>query len=125
MRSHGVPSFPDPTKGPGGEGLSISATPGSSTLTVDGITFAGPGFTAAETACKLFGGRSAPPAVSESQKLKLVGFAQCMRRHGVTSYPDPIFPPGGGIEQGQGPGLDRNSPALRSAAMTCTRIVGL
>lgn len=119
---HGVPNFPDPTKGPGGEGFSISARPGSSTLTVDGITFSGPAFTSAEETCKLFGGGTAPPAISEHQKLQLLAFAKCMRQHGVPNFSDPTFPPGGGIEQGADTGVNRSSPAVRDAAQTCNRI---
>lgn len=118
MRSHGVPNFPDPTKGPGGgEGFRISSTPGSQTLTVDSITFSGPAFVSAEKTCKLFGGGSAPPPVSESQKLALFHFAECMRSHGVSNYPDPTFPAGGGVDLGNTPMLD--SPATRHAAAAC------
>jgi len=28
MRAHGVPNFPDPVKGPSGEGMPIAQTPG-------------------------------------------------------------------------------------------------
>ncbi|MDQ6779229.1 MAG: hypothetical protein M3071_24065 [Actinomycetota bacterium] len=121
MRAHGVPNYPDPTRGPGGEGFSITASPGSSAITVDGITFDGPVFLSAERTCKLSGSGSGPPPISESQKVALFHFAQCMRAHGVPSYPDPVFPAGGGIEQGSTPGLSRNSPAVRHAATVCNR----
>src|ERR1019366_4651915 len=121
MRAHGVPSFPDPTKGPGGEGMSINQSPGSSTLTVDGIPFSGPAFVAAEKTCKLFGGGNAPPSISESQKLALFHFAECMRKHGVPNYPDPQFPSGGGIMRPSVPGLNRNSPAVEHAAGVCNK----
>jgi hypothetical protein len=121
MRSHGVPNFPDPVRGPGGEGFSITSTPGSSTLTVNSITFRGPAFESAEKACKLFGGGTAPPPISESQKVQLLHFAQCMRKHGVPSFPDPVFPAGGGVERREIPGLNRNSPAVRHAAMVCNQ----
>ncbi len=94
MRAHGAPSFPDPTQGPGGEGFSISSSPRSSTVNVDGIPFSGPAFESAAKTCKLFGGGSAPPPVSESQKLAPLTFAQCMRSHGVPNYPRPDLPRG-------------------------------
>ena len=51
MRSHGVSNFPDPTNSSGGGvGMSVTMTPGSSAVTVAGITFGGPAFTAAEKA---------------------------------------------------------------------------
>jgi len=125
MRAHGVTNFPDPITGSGGQGFSISATPGSSTLRVNGTTFSGPAFTAAEETCKLFGGGTGPPAVSEKQKVQLVDFARCMRAHGVSGWADPTFPPGGGIEQGGLPNpTDRNAPQVMRAAKTCNRLTG-
>ncbi|HWF25549.1 MAG TPA: hypothetical protein VG275_08885 [Solirubrobacteraceae bacterium] len=121
MRAHGVPNYPDPTKGPGGEGFSISTSPGSDTLTVDGITFSGPVFQAAEKTCKLFGGGTAPPPISESQKIAQFHFAQCMRKHGVPNFPDPVFPASGGVERQSAPGLNRNSPAVQHAAAICDK----
>jgi hypothetical protein len=119
MRAHGVPNYPDPTKGPGGEGFSISTSPGSDTLTVEGITFSGPAFHAAEKTCKLFGGGSGPPPISESQKIAEFHFAQCMRKHGVPNFPDPEFPAGGGVERPSVPGLNRDSPAFQHAVARC------
>jgi hypothetical protein len=126
MRARGINNFPDPTSGPGGEGLSIMATPGSQALTVNGVTFSGPAFTNAEKACKLFGGAAGPPPISEKQKEQLVNFARCMRTHGVRDYADPTFPPGGGV-MGGGPSNPsrRNAPQVRRAAKSCNRIIGL
>ncbi len=67
MRAHGVPNYPDPTVGSGGEGFQIMSSPGSSVLTVDGVTFAGPAFEAAEKTCKLFGGGNGPGAIPAAQ----------------------------------------------------------
>ncbi|MGA2926175.1 MAG: hypothetical protein ABSG43_09300 [Solirubrobacteraceae bacterium] len=121
MRAHGVTNFPDPTRGPGGEGMSITATPGSDTLTVEGIAFSGPAFEAAEKVCKLFGGGTSPPPITESQKVAAFQFAQCIRTHGVPDYPDPEFPAGGGIERPDVPGLNRQSPALQRAVAACNK----
>ncbi len=120
MRAHGVSNFPDPSRGPGGEGFSISESVAGGPLTVDGISFSGPAFTAAEKTCKLFGGGTAPPPVSESQKLAMFHFAQCMREHGVPSYPDPSFAPGGrGVNRNLPSGLNTNAPAFQHAAASC------
>ena len=121
MRAHGVPNFPDPTQGPGGEGMTINQSPGSSTLTVDGIPFSGPAFVVAEKTCELFGGGTAARPISESQKLALFHFAECMRKHGVPNYPDPKFPSGGGIMQPSAPGLNRNPPAVEHATGVCNK----
>jgi hypothetical protein len=121
MRAHGVPNFPDPTEGSGGEGLSVNQSVGSDTITVGGIPFSGPVFDAAIKTCRFFGGGSAPPPVSESQKLQLFRFAACMRAHGVPNYPDPVFPAGGGIERPGAAGINPNSPSFQHAIKFCNR----
>ena len=121
MRAHGVPNFPDPTKGSGGEGLSVLIPVGGGATTIGGIPFSGPVFEAATKTCKFFGGGSAPPAVSESQKQQLFHFAECMRAHGVPNYPDPAFPPGGGIERPSAAGLSVDSPSFQRAIKLCNR----
>jgi len=116
MRSHGVPNFPDPNAA---GGFSINGSPDSSTMTIDGTTFGGPAFEAAVKACKLFGGGTAPPPVSASQKKNALTFAHCMRTHGVPNFPDPTFPAGGGIAVKVPNGLDRSSPTFTEARATC------
>jgi hypothetical protein len=63
MRSHGVPNFPDPARGPSGEAFAVSRPPGSSSVSVDGTTFSGPIFQSAVATCRLFVRRhgGAPP----------------------------------------------------------------
>ncbi len=122
MRAHGVPNFPDPSRGPGGEGLSSSQSVTGGPLTVGGISFSGPAFTAAEETCKLFGGGTEPPPIGEHQQLAMFHFAQCMRQHGVPSYPDPTFGPGGhGVNRNLPSGVNPNTPAFQRAAATCNR----
>jgi hypothetical protein len=119
MRSHGVANFPDP--GSGG-GFSVSGSPGSATLTIDGTAFSGPVFESAVKACKLFGGRTSPPPLTASQKQHLLDFAQCMRTHGVPGFPDPTFPSSGGANRSSLPaGLNPSSPAFQRAARACGR----
>lgn len=120
MRSHGVTNFPDPTKGPGGEGFPVTASPGSSAVTIDGIQFSGPVFHAADAACHLLAGGGGPPAVTEAQRQALFAKAQCLRQHGVPGFPDPIIGPGGhGIGISLGAGVNPDSPAFRQAAKAC------
>jgi hypothetical protein len=121
MRAHGVPTYPDPIKSPGGEGFPIREALGGGTVTVEGIPFSGPAFEAAEKTCKLFGGGTGPAPVSETQKLALFHFSECMRKHGVPDYPDPSFPAGGGIERPSVPGLNLNAPSVTKAAAVCNR----
>jgi hypothetical protein len=122
MRAHGVSNFPDPVMGPyGSPGMSVSTAPGSGTITVEGIAFSGPTFEAAVSTCKMFGGGNGPGSrrITASRKQQLVEFSQCMRRNGVPDYPDPVFPPGGGIERPVGSNIDTNSPDYQAAAARC------
>ncbi len=118
MRTNGVPNFPDPIKGSGGEGIPmVSSAPG--TLTVEGVTLAGPAFEAAQKACKEYlapGG--SPPTIPESQRLQDLADAACMRHHGLSNFPDPTFNSGGESLQ-LPPGLTPQSPAFQRAAKAC------
>lgn len=120
MHAHGIKSFPDPMNGPGGSGLALSTSPGSSTLIADGITFSGPAFQAAEKACAklLPGGGAPPPPPTAQQKQKALEFAACMRTHGVPDFPDPTFSTRGGAKLPPA-GVDPGSPAFQHAARAC------
>ena len=118
MRAHGVPNFPDPNK----SGGTVNFSPGSSTVTIDGVTFSGPAFQAAEKICQPFGGGSGRPPVTEHQRRAQLDFARCMRRHGLAQWADPTFPAGGGIMGGGGP-YPKNSPAVSHAAKICNQTV--
>lgn len=83
MRSHGVPSFPDPS---GGGGINLDGT---------GVNPQSPAFKSAQQACfRLLpgGGPGAqhPTAQEMAQTLKI---SQCMRRRGVSGFPDPTLTP--------------------------------
>jgi hypothetical protein len=121
MRAHGLPNFPDPTAGPGGEGFNGLFVSIDGSMTVDGVSFSGPALKSAEKACKAFlpGGGGPPPAIPESRKLAAIAHARCMRAHGVPKFPDPTFPAGGGIEIQIGPGVDPQSPAFKQARVAC------
>jgi hypothetical protein len=109
MRTHGVPNFPDP---PAGGGIHI--TPGS------GLNPRSPAFQAARLTCrKLLPGLGPPRVVPESVKLQAVRHAECMRAHGVTNYPDPNFPAGGGVESFIPSSADASAPVFQSAAKAC------
>jgi len=98
MRSHGVPNFPDP--GAGG-GIQISS--GS------GINPQSPAFQSSQNACSklmpgLGQGRGPAP---ESRKIEMVKLAECMRKHGLESFPDPTATP---PSPGSGLGIAFGSP---------------
>ncbi|MGO9901157.1 MAG: hypothetical protein ACLP0J_16020 [Solirubrobacteraceae bacterium] len=130
MRSHRVPSFPDPSTSGGSVSFSLKSS--------FGINPASPAFHAAQTACdKLLPGgapRSGQPSVATEAHMRAI--AECMRAHGVSGFPDPTtIPPSGSA--GYSGVLDRNgvsfvipttidlqSPAVQRAATHC-RLRGL
>jgi hypothetical protein len=123
MRAHSVPNFPDPTLGAGGEGFSIAKSPGSSSVTVDGISFSGPAFRAATKTCQFAGALGPSAGTSGTQKEAFIAMAHCIRTHGVPNFPDPFFGPGGhGVGLNLPPGINRQSPAFLSAAKACAQV---
>ena len=53
----------------------------------------------------------------------MVANARCIRKHGVPSFPDPTFGPGGeGAGVNLGPGAGRPSPAIEQAAKACAHV---
>ncbi len=128
MRSNGVPNFPDPTAG---GGFLFHASPG---------LISSPSFKAAQAKChKLMPGGGPPgPGLTtnpSSQTLaKMLTIAQCMRKHGVSDFPDPRTsvpskPFGSGygvISDIEGvilvfpSTIDQQSPTFTRAAAACT-----
>jgi hypothetical protein len=115
MRAHGVANFPDP--GAGGD------------VQINGINPQSPAFQAALQACKQYAPvKAGPPKMSESQREAAFRFAQCMRSHGMSNFPDPsqTAPSGAvavlvlkGMVFALGPGIDPKSPGFRQAASRC------
>ena len=83
MRSHGVPSFPDPS----GRGIHIG--PGS------GIDPSSPAFKGAQSACRrlLPGGGPGNQHPTAQQIDMARQISECMRQHGVNGFPDPTLTP--------------------------------
>jgi hypothetical protein len=122
MRSHGVPSFPDPN--PGG-GMHVRAGVESS-----------PAFEAAQAKCQTLvpggdppGSGSPPSAQTMTHVLEV---SQCMRKHGVSEFPDPTTSgPSKSGGSANGVAIDHEgatfalsaaimqSPAFKQAAATC------
>jgi hypothetical protein len=123
MRSHGVPSFPDPTVGSsGGGGFQLRSGPGG-----QGIDPQSAAFQAAQNKCKSLlpnGGVAQPLTAAEQQKF--LNWAACIRSHGVPSFPDPDFS-GGGVRirvGGQGgPGPDKTGSAFQAAQTACKSLM--
>jgi hypothetical protein len=85
MRSHGVPSFPDPH-------VSISGNRGSVGFAVNPSETGSPKFkTAQQTCSKILPAPTGKGASHDSgpSKQVLLAFAQCMRSKGIHDFPDP------------------------------------
>lgn len=115
MRAHGVTNFPDP---------------GASRETP---VMRSPAFQSAQKACQhLLGGGlgSGPP--SAQARAQLLQISECMRRHGISHFPDPLTgsPPSGltgyslilgtrGYFLAIPSSIDPGSPAFKQAASAC------
>jgi hypothetical protein len=120
MRSHGLPSFPDP--GANG-GIQIN----------NGLNPQSPQFKSAQAACtKLLPGGGPRSAHPTSQAIaQTLHISQCMRRDGVSGFPDPTLklpatPNGyrqvidrGGVVLAIPTTINTASPAFTKAATAC------
>src|ERR1019366_3477116 len=108
MRSHGEPSWPNPTS--------------KGTFVPTGIDLGSAQAKSANFACSyLLPGADPLTAAHLQQTLSQdLKYSECMRAHGITSYPDPKV-------QGQGvavslKGLDPLSPQFQAADRTCQAV---
>ena len=112
MRSHGVPNFPDPSAG-GGSKTALSNTD---------IDQDSPAYEAAGTACHKYfpNGNPTPPTPAQQARrlAERLKYAQCMRSHGVTKFPDPDSYGVFGL-LGPAQGVDPNSPTFQAAEKAC------
>jgi hypothetical protein len=98
MRSHGVPNYPDPSNGQlpkGGAhafGVSSSVFSAAQSTCHHLLPDAG-SFQEQASQCTLSG--DCPPALVQQMMTTDLKFAQCMRSHGVPSWPDPTIGLGG------------------------------
>jgi hypothetical protein len=119
MRSHGVPSFPDPS-GSGG-------IPKQGVISAEGAVSSSQ-VTVAQNACVhlLPAGGSlsghANQTVSVQDQQYYLNAVACMRAHGITNFPDPVFS-GGGVSFTQPPGIDTSSPQFIQANQICRRLI--
>ncbi|HTU86011.1 MAG TPA: hypothetical protein VMF57_10585 [Solirubrobacteraceae bacterium] len=122
MRSHGVPTFPDPS----------TTESGNNSFGIDGYTFnlpadlntQSPAYQSGAKTCaaELPSGGGAPkPGLLAKAKQAALVHARCMRAHGVPNFPDPnVSSNGQGVTVGSGgPGLSPRSPAFQQAQRIC------
>jgi len=113
MRRNGVPTFPDPE--PSGGGMKLSS---------EGLDANTPQFRNAQRVCRRLlpnGGNSTPQEQADHLR-EALGYAACMRTHGVPEFPDPMLSGDGGIAWGElGPqvGIDPDSPQFKAAEDAC------
>jgi hypothetical protein len=109
MRAHGVTNFPDPQ---GDRAPKLGPNSGIDTNSSS--------FQAAESACHRYTqGATLSPAELSQLQAGLVRFAQCMRSHGDTNFPDPTLDPETGVWRFFLSGHDRDTPAFQSASPAC------
>jgi hypothetical protein len=116
MRAHGVPNFPDPDgSGQISKSAVISASRSVGTSQ----------FQAAGNACEHLapaGLGPAPASVTAQDQQYYLRAAACMRSHGVTNFPDPVFS-GGSVHFTFPPGIDTSSPQVIQAVQTCKKLI--
>jgi hypothetical protein len=108
MRSNGVASYPDP-----GTGGSLPKE------SLQQLHVNSAQFEAAQSACIHLvpnGGRPTAAQVAAYRSVML-GYARCIRLHGVSNMPDPDAR--GHLDIGPGTGVDVNSPRFQAAYQAC------
>jgi hypothetical protein len=120
MRDHGVTNFPDPqvttTTTPGGSAVGVK-------MVVPASTAHAPKFKTAQKACQ--GILPAPGSRSEHHrpsKRALLAFAQCLRTHGISNFPDPNAQGELTPEMINASGIDVRGPAFFAAAKSCVGV---
>jgi hypothetical protein len=112
MRAHGIRAFPDPNAQ---GGINLNAGPGT------GIDPSSPQYQAADQACKSLMPPQSPltPAQQAAMKAGNLRYAQCMRAHGISDFPDPNSQGQLQIKAQPGSDLDPNNPRYQSANTAC------
>lgn len=111
MRAHGVTNFPDPP-----------ASGGAFPINRAGIDQNSSTYQTAAQACQRYApaGETDPnqQAQAQTQQLK---FARCMRKHGITNFPEGNN--GRGQQSINQYGIDPNSPAFKAANKACSHLL--
>ena len=109
MRAHGISDFPEPSAAG-----AIQVLPGQGS----DLNPSNPRFRAAFNACRSIFGPQPSPAQQAAQLAQGLKFADCMRAHGVTNFPDPSS--GGGFVVKSSSDFNPNSPTFQSALRACS-----
>jgi hypothetical protein len=120
MRTHGVPSFPDPNRG------GVIPKVGLQQLGVSSAAFQ-----AAQKTCQhlLPNLGQSSQAWDQHTMNALWKFARCVRSHGVANWPDPLAesdpgqPGTPGFPRQLPPGINTNSPQVKYAMDKCQHLI--
>jgi hypothetical protein len=123
MRSHGVPSFPDPHV--------VANTPGHQAIGIHPMSKAlvnSPQFKTAREACKgiMPGAENGNPKEATEQEHAraryMLAFAQCLRSHGIAGFPDPTAQGELTPATVRAAGVDLQAPSFLVAAKACVGV---
>ncbi len=115
VRSHGVPNFPDPPPSFNGK------FPGSSPQQL-GVSESR--MRAGTEACQnLLPAEPGPTPLTAQEQQDYLRAAACMRSHGITTFPDPVFSGGGVSFPIPSSSIDTRSPQFTRARQTCQRLI--
>jgi hypothetical protein len=111
MRSHGVPTFPDPNS--------------KGQVHSDIASLDSPRFRSAQRVCRSLlpqgytgqGGSATGGALTPQQQAQFLKYARCMRAHGVPNFPDPTS---SGLSLS---GIEPNSPRFQAAQKACRTLL--
>jgi hypothetical protein len=120
VRSHGLPSFPDPK------------VSGQTVRMGSPRTIESPAFHSALHSCQrlLPKGSPSPGPPSPQAQARMLALSACMRKHGIVGFPDPSTSPpsnpgnssilaSGGYYLAIPKSIDASSPAFEQAAVAC------
>jgi hypothetical protein len=116
MRANGVTNFPDL----GSNGITIGA--GNGTLSINGVSINALAYEAARPKCqKYLPHQHVTQEQTEQQSERDLRFANCMRSHGVSKYPDPKASSSSGSSQQAVhlQGINPSAPTFQAAAKQC------
>ncbi len=111
MRSHGVLSFPDDPASPAIRALKVSGAMSS------------PEFQSAVRACEKYAHHGTPPPqITAADQADYLKAAVCMRNHGISGFPDPVFS-NGNVNFPIPQGMNTSSTPFRHAREVCEVLI--
>ena len=114
MRSRGVPNFPDPP--PSFNGKFPGSSPQQLGVSVSRLR-------AVTGACQnLLPAVQGPAPLTAQDQRDYLRAAACMRSHGITNFPDPVFS-GGTVHFPIPSSIDASSTSFTQARQTCERLI--